>query len=379
MDLRTGASRLALLGAVAALCCGASNATAGVRVSERAAAGSSLQQVTWYAADLAAPLPAGAPAGGAAAAGVPAGDVGVGSRPGIDPTGAPSQESDKITLLAFDVSGVKSGDHVSSFSFTVPVDLAQPGTAAVIAAGPPALVACSVLRSWSGNRAAGPQPLTQAPPVDCRGAGPVAYDPKSASYTFTAVGLAQQWVDSGNTGVALEADPAATAPFTLALGPARAVTATLASSAGSPARAGATQAATTPDASTGAIGGPPGSVSGPAPLTGSLSGVGAISPGLPPVAPQLGPVPGTSVPSVLAVPQPALPPVHVTASGSALTGQLPYLSALLIVPLLLVIGMGLSPAHLDMTTTSRSRLSALLDRTPVPAPTVPLDTRSTTA
>ena len=160
--------------------------------------------------------------------GVPAQRLAVankGGRGAADPD-APTKE----TFLAFDLGGAKPSDTVTAFSFTMKLDL----TAPQVRTTQPVLRACIPVRTWENGT--GGEPATSAPHVDCSdaiGAADGKFDAVASAYTFTIPSIAQSWVSSLNTGVAIRHKETYTTPYQLVFLPAAAVTAKFAYTPGS--------------------------------------------------------------------------------------------------------------------------------------------------
>jgi hypothetical protein len=135
--------------------------------------------------------------------GVPDGDLAVAY------TGNSDKSSSKMLALSFDMSSLPSGSSVSAFSFSLTLDSA-PGATSFDTQGA-AVVACLPTRSWPAQMGGD---YTNQPGVDCR--QKVTPDVNGNTYTFKIPAIAQTWLDDQNLGVALVADPdASAAPFQL--------------------------------------------------------------------------------------------------------------------------------------------------------------------
>lgn len=136
--------------------------------------------------------------------GVPSGDLAVAY---TQPGGA---SSSKQSALSFDIGSLPGGTSVTSFTFTLTLDSANPAATTFDQQGA-TVVACQPTRGWPAKLGAD---YTDAPSVDCSAAVKPKID--GDSYTFSIPAIAQSWVDDQNLGVAIVADPKnSAAPFQL--------------------------------------------------------------------------------------------------------------------------------------------------------------------
>jgi hypothetical protein len=250
--------------------------------------------------------------------GVPKGDLAVAYTGG---TTSDSTQPSKETYLAFDLSAIDPASSVTSFSFTLTLD-----GAAQLKTTPPALIACSPVRTWSNGDGTS---WFDKPTDDCSTAvaAPGKVDTKTGTYTFDIPSLAQSWLAGVNTGVAIRQDPdpkKQSTPFQLNFqGPAK-VTAKLGYV---PPLTAAYQPPPPPQ---------PAPAAGTGTSTGTLSDTGG-SGGLAP-APAVAPAtPATPAPAPQVAPQPQAAPVaHISPASTAPSAAFWLLAVLLLSFLALV-------------------------------------------
>lgn len=317
--------------------------TWGAQAASTTSAAPGVLQQAWFwqtAYEQANPPVAAGPAPATEPSGVPEGDLAVAY------TGDSTGASSKMSVLAFDLTGVAAGSTVDAFTFSVTLDTST-GAANVNSSAAP-VVACLPTRLWAP---ADGGDYTDEPPVDCSSKAKPTVN--GNTYTFTIQPIAQDWLDDQNVGVALVNDPANTqTPFqavftggrtvkaTMSYTPAVAATGGTGATGGTSAPAGTTTGLDQPAAQ------PP---AAPAPLPGMPPGVApaAVPPG-PQQAPQVAPRPTRLAPAASVTPSSTLPdaPFWLAAAGLAL----------LVLAASLVLG---DPA-VPVATASRSRLDRVL-------------------
>lgn len=302
-------------------------------------------QQAWFwqtAYEQANPPVAAGPAPATEPSGVPKGDLGVAY------TGDAGGASSKMSVVAFDVTGIRSGATVDDFTMSLTLDTSPSASNLNASAAP--IVACLPTRIWSP---ADGGDYTDEPAVDC--SNKVKPTVNGNTYTFKLATLAQSWIDDQNLGIALVNDPTNTqAPFQAVFTGGKTVAATMKYTPAAPTTpvtstdTGASAPATAPAGATTVAAAPPPVPAAPAPIN------------LPPTTTQsqpTGPAPQVAPGSVTPVLQPVL---RAAKTASSMPTAPFWLAAIALALIVGAASLVLGDPAVPVASASQSRLDRVL-------------------
>jgi len=277
--------------------------------------------------------------------GIPKGDLAV-AHTSADGT------SSKMSTIAFQITGLKTGATVNSFKLSISLD-SSGGATQLNQSGAP-IVACLPTRLWSPAEGGS---ANDEPPVDC--STKAAAKVSGSTYSFDISGIAQQWVGDANLGVALVNDPTNTStPFQAAF----AVKSIKASMRFTP------PYVAPPNGHTGQLGGSGAGNGNGSVVGGGTAGSGgtvAAPPPAPVTLPPTGPTTTTTNPDATAQPPrvatPTTPlPVAVHKAAPSSPNTMFWVGAIAIAVLIVVAGAVLADDNVPAPTATTTRLSRVL-------------------